>query len=661
MACAMDDFWSLDFWNNPVPIFSNCFKTAVSAMIPSVIFFLLAVYDIFSHTERRNKLNPRTFLLLARIVISVILIFLSVGSFLPSLFQGSMEISFHDPRFVGHFLKMFTNIAALCLLIRHINFGQTYSNSLSVYWILQSIAVLPFHAALAVEEYYQVSWRTPMLEFVLEMVYYPLIYMQFVLSIFTSKHPYTPQRRSPMEEETMILFLTFHWLYKLIWRCKRKALLVSNLFPLPLSLGVTYIRTKVGKHLRGKRSGRSAYEMVNGTVKRTPEFKNFSASLLKAFSWRLSCCLCLETIDSILQFVPSFILGWIIDHLSRPSRTWNGYLLCSLLVFAVFTCRCVGNLLMLQSNLYVLQIKAALMDAVYVKALKMSCSARRQYSSGELANLLSADVERVEKLATEVIIILGAPLKICLAIGLMWYFLGSAWIAALVIIIIVIIASLVIGKRISKLQVEQMTIKDDRLKIITEIINCVKVIKLYAWENPFVELVNEIRKKEVLFIRKQLLYYAGSSFIWGWAPFLIVCSCLLVFITGQPNGLSISLVFVTIDVVNHLRYPLFSVSEITSVVAQAYASLKRLNRFFASEEYDTDAIGSLPDDGHAITIKNARLTWDKPTEVLLQNIHMNIPKGSLVAIIGTVGSGKSSLLSSILGDMKILSGSIDYE
>ncbi|KFM76474.1 Multidrug resistance-associated protein 6, partial [Stegodyphus mimosarum] len=179
-----------------------------------------------------------------------------------------------------------------------------------------------------------------------------------------------------MEEETMILFLTFHWLYGLIWRCKKKALLISNLFPLPLSLGITYIRTKVQKHLMGKRSDKFAYEKADGTVKRTPKFKNFSTSLLKAFGWKLSCCLCLETIDCVLQFVPSFILGWIIDHLSRPSRTWNGYLLCTLLVFTVFTTRCIWNLLMLQSTLYVLQIKAALMDAVYLKALKMSCSAR---------------------------------------------------------------------------------------------------------------------------------------------------------------------------------------------------------------------------------------------------------------------------------------------
>ncbi|KFM76475.1 hypothetical protein X975_07763, partial [Stegodyphus mimosarum] len=195
MACTMDDFWSLEFWNNPVPSFSNCFKTTVSVLLPTVIFFLLAVYDVCTHMERRDRLNPCTFLLITRLGVSLILIFLSLCSLVPPLLEGRMEISFYDVRFLGHFFKTLTNIAALGLIIKHINFGQTYSNSLSVYWMLQSIAVSPFHASLAVEAYYQVSWRTPMLEFVFEMVYYPLIYVQFFLSVFTSRHPYTLQEQ----------------------------------------------------------------------------------------------------------------------------------------------------------------------------------------------------------------------------------------------------------------------------------------------------------------------------------------------------------------------------------------------------------------------------------------------------------------------------------
>ena len=90
-------------------------------------------------------------------------------------------------------------------------------------------------------------------------------------------------------------------------------------------------------------------------------------------------------------------------------------------------------------------------------------------------------------------------------------------------------------------------------------------------------------------------------------------------------------------------------------------AIKRINKYLNSEEIDEDAIRYLPDQENAIRVRNGTFTWTRDGTATLKNIDLEIPHGKLVALVGSVGSGKSSLLSGILGDMEKTSGKVNVD
>ena len=84
---------------------------------------------------------------------------------------------------------------------------------------------------------------------------------------------------------------------------------------------------------------------------------------------------------------------------------------------------------------------------------------------------------------------------------------------------------------------------------------------------------------------------------------------------------------------------------------QATVSLKRLNNFLNGGEIDPHVIGKQPkDSSNAIEVSNGTFTWDDSFMIpTLNKISYTVPKGSNVAVVGQVGSGKSSVLSALIG------------
>lgn len=89
--------------------------------------------------------------------------------------------------------------------------------------------------------------------------------------------------------------------------------------------------------------------------------------------------------------------------------------------------------------------------------------------------------------------------------------------------------------------------------------------------------------------------------------------------------------------------------------------MKRINRYLNSQEIDEASVTSLPDHENAITMKHSTFTWNECEPPLLRNINLDIGHGKLIAIVGHVGAGKSSLLSAMLGDMQKLAGKVNVD
>ena len=206
-----------------------------------------------------------------------------------------------------------------------------------------------------------------------------------------------------------------------------------------------------------------------------------------------------------------------------------------------------------------------------------------------------------------------------------------------------------------------MEYKDRRVKLINEILSGMKVLKMYSWESPFIEKIVGIRGNELHSMKWVQYLDSFLFFTWNSAPFLVAITSFVTYIYIDPenNILDAQTAFVSLSLFNSLQAPFFLIPYAVQCVVQAGVSVKRINKFLNSEELDLNNV-TKDEMEEAVVAKNAYYTWGQRTDSpLLKNINFSIKKGSFVAVVGRVGSGKSSLLSALLGEMQRTNGFVN--
>lgn len=131
------------------------------------------------------------------------------------------------------------------------------------------------------------------------------------------------------------------------------------------------------------------------------------------------------------------------------------------------------------------------------------------------------DAQRFFDLVAYINMLWSAPLQIGLALYFLWDLLGPSVLAGLAVMIILIPINAFIANKVKTLQIRQMKNKDERVKLMNEILSGIKVLKLYAWEPSFEDQVLKIREREIKVLKEAAYLNAGTSFIWSCAPFLV--------------------------------------------------------------------------------------------------------------------------------------------
>ncbi|KAG7222014.1 hypothetical protein INR49_028178 [Caranx melampygus] len=402
------------------------------------------------------------------------------------------------------------------------------------------------------------------------------------------------------------------------------------------------------------KEGRAVEEseiLIVKNSQKTKEASLFWALCLTFGPYFLVSCL-YKIIQDILMFVGPEILR-------APS--WQGYFYTALLFF----CTCLQSLI-LQKYFHVcfvtgMRLRTAIIGAVYRKALVISSAARRTSTVGEMVNLMSVDAQRFMDLITYINMIWSAPLQVVLALYFLWQNLGPSVLAGVAVMVLMVPVNAVIAMKTKTYQVAQMKSKDNRIKLMNEMLNGIKVLKLYAWELAFKDKVSEIRESELRVLKKAAYLGAMSTFTWVCAPFLVALSTFSVYILiDENNVLDAQKAFVSLALFNILRFPLNMLPMVISSMVQASVSLKRLRVFLSHEELQEDSVEHQAAAGspHSVSIVDGVFSWSKTESPTLKRLNVCIPEGSLVAVVGHVGSGKSSLLSALLGEMDKLEGTV---
>ncbi|XP_069785764.1 ATP-binding cassette sub-family C member 3 isoform X2 [Narcine bancroftii] len=563
--------------------------------------------------------------------------------------------------------------------------GIQSSGVLFFFWLITLLcAVLPFRSKIltALRE----GGVSDVFRFTTFYIYFALVLVQFCLCCFIEPPPYFSSVTSevnscPEVNAGFLSRLTFWWFTGMAIRGYKHPLEDKDLWALNNDDRSDVIVPKLLKEwekekLKAQRKQEVFFTkcspMVNNLEgepnevdvllpKAQQKKPSFLITLCKTFGPYFLIGSALKLGQDLLSFVNPQLLKMLILFINNPeARNWWGYGIAILM----FTSSVLQTLLLHQHFHYCfvsgMRLRTAIVGAIYRKSLFISNSAKQSSTVGEIVNLMSVDAQRFMDLTPFLNMLWSAPLQICLALYFLWQYLGPSVLAGVAVMILLIPFNAIIAMKSRSFQAQQMQCKDLRIKLMNEILNGIKVLKLYAWEESFKQKILSIREQELNILKKAAYLNALSTFTWSSAPFVVTMTTFAVYVyVDENNVLDAQKAFVSLSLFNILRFPLNMLPQVISSIVQATVSLNRLQNFLGHDELDPTSVEREDTvTGDAITVLNGTFSWGRTSPAVLDRINLIVPRGSLVAVVGHVGCGKSSLVSALLGEMEKQKGKV---
>ncbi|KAL5236135.1 hypothetical protein ACI65C_003545 [Semiaphis heraclei] len=418
---------------------------------------------------------------------------------------------------------------------------------------------------------------------------------------------------------------------------------------------------------------------------------SFLRALFQMFGFKLILCgTYLAITDMVFSVIQTIFVGKIISHFESKNTKHQFDMVVYYAVGLIITCSLKtfsSNSYNMMSSHLAMKMRVATCDLIYNKALRLKTNSL-ETTTGRIVNLLSNDVIRFDLTIVYIGYVFTGPLETIMVTYFLWKEVGAASILGVATFIIFIPLQAWLGSSVSKSRLETANRTDARVNLMNEIISGIQVIKMYTWEYFFTKLTEFSRKKEIdqitktAYIKATLLSF--SMFNTRLALFL---SVLLYVILG--NYINASKVFIITSYYNILRVSMAVTFPVgIGLIAELLVSIKRIEDFLLREEKDKQSISqtkttndyensrlsdncsTVPNNigNHdnteqsskfCINVSNVTAKWtDSQTDNTLENINLTVSPGRLVAIIGAVGAGKSSLMQAILRELSVSSGSI---
>jgi ABC-type multidrug transport system fused ATPase/permease subunit len=259
----------------------------------------------------------------------------------------------------------------------------------------------------------------------------------------------------------------------------------------------------------------------------------------------------------------------------------------------------------------------------------------------------------------------SGPLQIALYTALLYKYLGSSVFWGMGVLLVSIPINSIGLRILNRLTRSEIAARDARTKRTAESISNMKLLKLQGWDERFAQGIREHRKEELgRMVKKGVVRALLTAYSSG-VPSLVLVVTLLAYVRQSPT-LVASTIFTAISLFNQLRYPLFFFPMYIDSAANARQALHRIASYLASEEnvryvshqppISVSPRGPL---GGSIEISDGNFLWssesthdEKHGAPALANVNFKANPGEIVAVVGTVGSGKSAVIKALLGELK---------
>ena len=428
---------------------------------------------------------------------------------------------------------------------------------------------------------------------------------------------------------------------------------------------------------------------------------------------------CLQfTFPLLLRYILTFIQntqdGTILIDQNTPWHVqYKGYWLSALLFLAMASKAIAENFYFHSVYRAGYQARTAISVAVYNKALRLSSAERNGTTSGEMINLMQVDASKVEMFLPQFHVLWDGMLQIIGYMTILYTLIGWPCFAGLGVMILAGPGQIMIMKRLFGMNRGMVKYTDERVNITNEAIQGIRCVKMYSWEESFQKVIG-LERKEELEILRHMSYLKGASRAYmGALPGIVAVVSFSVYAVAYNGKIDAATLFAALVAFGQLKFPLLFYPMALAQYAQASVSARRVEAFLKLNEkrndkdiYDNDA-ASL--EIGQISVKNSTIYWGDPEQPManrddssshsldmsssrhstksksneaddnkattnnseepevryhqpiVNNADLNVNPGELLAVIGRVGSGKSTLCSALLNEAFIGKGSISLK
>ncbi|KAK2768103.1 hypothetical protein FQN53_006314 [Emmonsiellopsis sp. PD_33] len=499
----------------------------------------------------------------------------------------------------------------------------------------------------------------------------------------------------PKEQFASLLSLaSFAWLDPLVWQGYRKSLNMPDVWNLTPSYQAAAVLSDFRQF---RKTSALAWQLL----------RYFDRTLLFQASWTV--------FSAFFAFLPTWLLKLILEYVQDPDATpRNAAWLYVILLFCCGTTQGIadGQALWIGRKLSV-KLRAIIIGELYAKALRRKAGASAspkkaekpkkkkllsfsrnkqtdaeaeaaklkaeepdtQANIGKIINLMAIDSFKVSEVCAYLHYLWASfPCQTIIAIFILYKILGFSSLAGVAVMILVLPLNMYIASRFRALQREILAGTDARIHSTNEVLQNIRIIKYFAWEQRFEDIVNEKRAAELKSLRRRYMLWAAAATLWYGTPVIITLVSFFLYTVIEGKKLVPSVAFPALSTFSLLRVPLDQLADMIAHVQESKASIDRVEEFLNEEETQKYAqLRSHEPESTTpkIALENATLSWgsSQPQANTSQSsnhiesfrlIEMNVSFriGKVNVIAGPTGSGKTSMLMALLGEMTLIEGSV---
>lgn len=488
--------------------------------------------------------------------------------------------------------------------------------------------------------------------------------------------------------------LTFTWVDSVVWTGYKKAYEMSDVWNLP---GQDKAAAILADYRQVKKTNILAFHLL----------KYFKQGLLIQAAW--------AGVSGLITFVPTLLLKAILEYVENPTgvpKNAAWFYVILLFVSGVVNATSSGQALW-KGRKVCIRLRAIIIGEIYAKALRRRAAASSdkvlgeaadtkaanepkkgllqkvlsfgrknkadenkadankkpeedaQVTSGAIINLMAVDSFKVAEISAYLHFLWAeTPVQFVLAVVLLYQILGYSSIVGIGMMALLLPVNMWIAKQFAKYQKKILAATDARIHTTNEVLTNIRIIKYFAWEQRFLGDVEEKRVEELRQLRNRYIIWALAATIWSGAPVVITFLTFLIYTTVEKKDLIPSVAFTALSLFSLLRIPLDQLADMVAHVQESKVSVDRVEEYL--NEPETDKYNQLQADAidaqgePLIGFDNATFSWGNiesdDFKMIDLNVHFKV--GQVNVIIGPTGSGKTSLLMALLGEMSLVDGNV---